>query len=535
MWHSRLSSGQDSRRAIRLKVLLFCAFVLGFIQQGAAQEQSNLTIYQRSQNPPALPGRPAEKEVQAILQSLRQEEASTESNLRAVALRFSRDFDSFESAYNRERGSKPLLEIQALKQKLGPGIVPHDEDEVTAIKRAFADCLNVAHARSTHSGDGREVGPGGNSNDYVRTFLTGDINDVFRARTTELQAAYKSIEPIVLSMKVIVITETALDQGNYARALEGYDAIPSPSAYPYLKLSEAFHSDLRAWMKAKTTTVDDQGQLSAQAKSVGAEGKQLALSSSSEMPMTTALLSERLFADKGTLLTKLNALQAFSPPEGPNISVVQANERSISEAVERVQELKQSVGASMQLSDLIDDKDATEAIRTLYGDEIWSSIMKKGRGLQAAETQIASLERDIERVKQTLRDQPKFVTIRVLSTRIVVVTEHDANGYERRKPQYFQRVIVAVGRAGASDGIVFNYQNFSGNGATADLLCLEACETLHVGDVRHFVTSHYIGHGSVPYLTSPSAPNGVGGWQILELCAGAPGNRCTAVSTVNDR
>lgn len=134
-----------------------------------------------------------------------------------------------------------------------------------------------------------------------------------------------------------------------------------------------------------------------------------------------------------------------------------------------------------------------------------------------------------------------------------VIASTDANGYRQSTSHPLQRLLVAVGGHKPGDGIKIGGgvsglppRNFWGHGATADLLCLENCSILEVGQTYQLKLGRYITHesshsgyegysyDSVPYL-SLRRENGIAAWQILELCSGTPGERCLELSTVNSR
>ncbi len=118
----------------------------------------------------------------------------------------------------------------------------------------------------------------------------------------------------------------------------------------------------------------------------------------------------------------------------------------------------------------------------------------------------------------------------------------DQNGYSHKLSGKLERLAVLVGGETRGDGIQYQGRIFEGGSATADLLCLEYCFTLHEG------SKHYMGIGewqthwrpcyaqygecahydAVPYLSI-----GLAKWQILELCEGK--KPCLQVSTVNNR
>jgi hypothetical protein len=136
------------------------------------------------------------------------------------------------------------------------------------------------------------------------------------------------------------------------------------------------------------------------------------------------------------------------------------------------------------------------------------------------------------------------ITIRVVKASLVTITTTDASG----KGLPLQRLIVAVGGQKKGDGMSLNGQIFDGNGATADLLCLQNCFNLTVGSTYRMRLGRLQTHtrrcnavygdcweyDNLPYLSIETA-NGIAAWQILELCSGRPGEACLALSTVNSR
>jgi hypothetical protein len=140
------------------------------------------------------------------------------------------------------------------------------------------------------------------------------------------------------------------------------------------------------------------------------------------------------------------------------------------------------------------------------------------------------------------------ITVRVVKASLVTITTKDANGYTSSKGIPIQRLIVAVGGQKKGDGMSLGGHIFEGNGATADVLCLQNCFDLTVGSTYRMrlgrLQTHmrrcYAVYGdcwdydNLPYL-SIETTNGIAAWQILELCSGRQGEACLALSSVNSR
>jgi hypothetical protein len=200
-------------------------------------------------------------------------------------------------------------------------------------------------------------------------------------------------------------------------------------------------------------------------------------------------------------------------------------------------------------------------------DKASAAREEQARETEAMQEQQARQARDVEAQKQAIQEQAKrqqqveaenaeearerslpcegvehCVTITVLQAASVVLTTTDANGYRQHESAPLQHLLVSVDRQKKGYGIMLNGRLFDGNGATADLLCLQSCLDFEVG------STHYVGMGrwrthwhactdgmgecydNLPYLSIGNAK-----WQVLELCSGRPGERCEEMSTVNSR
>lgn len=137
----------------------------------------------------------------------------------------------------------------------------------------------------------------------------------------------------------------------------------------------------------------------------------------------------------------------------------------------------------------------------------------------------------------------RCVVVTVLKAMEVIVTTSDGNGYKHQVGAPLQRVATSVGGPRKGNGIMMHGLVFDGNGARADLLCLQNCFDLKPG------STHYMGMGrfethwrpcsdggegtcydNVPYLSIGNSK-----WQVLELCSGRASDQCFAISTVNSR
>lgn len=134
----------------------------------------------------------------------------------------------------------------------------------------------------------------------------------------------------------------------------------------------------------------------------------------------------------------------------------------------------------------------------------------------------------------------------VATVKDVSLDTKDPNGYVIRSVP-LQRATVFVGGHRKGDGLNIAGHIFEGNGATADILCLQNCQRLHKGDIYSMqigaIKTHYRrcyaqygdcwDYDNLPYLWSgPEARKSA--WQVLELCSHLASN-CLALSTVNSR
>jgi hypothetical protein len=363
--------------------------------------------YQRATNAADLPQRMSASEVNQDLKSLYDEAASSQGDVARYSLSTSRGLQAFEAVYKgrRDFGAENLVDLISAKQaELGVQLIPRSDSDIEALDSLFKKCTYMARMRQQEDGLGREVGPGGNNPDYVRSFLKPAESGTRSQDVQQLVAALRRTAVLDSLAQVIVNTETNLDSANFQQAEAGYSDLQmrtatSASVSAYLQQSAALRADVDSLLRAKQVGSVQQASVS---DLVGTISKLESLESeASNKPLTRKYLDSTVAEDKARLSQLVSALPTFHYPDSR--STVTTNHLTEAQAGVRAAELSDSLKEAAPLVAVVGDADTMNKLHAWFGDSLYESLVKKAQGAQKASNEYAAMNARIEALRTAAR------------------------------------------------------------------------------------------------------------------------------------